>query len=226
MRMKAVLACLTILAVVGLLAPMHGSATIITYTDRGSFPDNNYVDWAQFGAEFTVVPNNSVATAAFFGTTVTVSTSTGTAMEQRKQGSGWTGNFARGDAVLWTRNVNNLLILDFSHNVWGGGAQIQRNLFGPFTGTLAAYDGGNNLLGSFDLAGYSDPYTNNTAIFMGIFSTGADVRRLVFSVDNGTGDFAINKLEFLECTVVPLPGTLFLLGSGLLSLARLRRRQR
>lgn len=216
------------LALVAFLAPVDGSAAIITYSDRSLFPDNDYVDWAQFGPDLTVVPNNSVATAAFFGTTVTVSTDTATAMERRDQGTGWAGNFAAGDALLWTRNVDNAkLILDFSQNVWGGGAQIQADLYGSFTGTLEAYDAGNNLLGSFNLAGNSTAAGDNSAIFMGIFSTDADVRRLVFFTNNAKQDFAINQLEFLECvTVVPLPGTLLLLGSGLASLAWLRRRQK
>jgi hypothetical protein len=224
MKMRAVFACLTTLALVGIMVPGQGFGAIINFSDQGQFPDNNYVDWSQFGPAFTVVPNGSVANADFFGTTVTVAKSSGSVMQRLDEGTGWNGNFAPGDALLWSISSAKI-ILDFSHNIWGGGAQLQRNNVGSFTGTLEAYDAGLNLLGSFNLAGNSQSGADNSAIFMGIFSTNNDIRRLVFFVDNATKNFAMNQVEFLQCFCpAPIPGTLVLLGSGLLCLTRLQRR--
>ncbi len=226
MKTKVILAGVMILALLGVMAPMPSDAALITFTDRATFPDNNSVDWGQLGADGTVVPSGTVANAALFGLTVTVSTSTATALERRDQGVGWAGNFAPGDKLIWTRNVNNAaMVLDFSKPIFGGGAQIQRDMYGAFTGTLAAYGTGLNLLGSFNLAGNSNGNADNSAIFMGIISTDANIRRLVFSVDNVTQDFAINKLEVLQCPGVPVPGSVLLLGSGLLPLLAIRRRK-
>lgn len=203
----------------------RGFGAIINFSDQALFPDNNYVDWSQFGPPFSGVASGSVATAAFFGTTVTVSTDTSTPMLRRNQGAGWNGNFAPGDALIHSQLDNDRIILDFSRDIWGGGAQFQRNNVGSFTGTLEAYDAGLNLLGSFNLAGNSHSGADNSAIFLGIFSTDNDVRRLVFFVDNATRNFAMNQVEFLQCfSPAPIPGTLVLLGSGLLGLARIRRR--
>lgn len=218
--------CLVVLAAALFLAPAPASALIITYTDRTSFPDNNSVDWAVLGPSGTIVPSGTSVNAALFGTVVTVAHSAGVDLGRLDQGSGWSGDFAPGDALLWTRNVAGDLILDFSVNIWGGGAQIQRDAFGAFTGTLSAYDSGLNLLGSFSLAGNSTSNADNSAMFMGIFSTDSNIRRLVFSVDSGAEDFAINYFEFLQCptTPIPIPAAVWLLGSGLLALVGIRRK--
>jgi hypothetical protein len=226
MKMRTMFVCLTILALVGIMVPGEGFATIISYPGRGSFPDNNYVDWSQFGPAFTPVPSGSVATAGFFGTTVTVANGLSTNMQRLNDApsQGWSGNFSLGDALLYSLG-NTEIILDFSRDIWGGGAQVQRNARGNFIGSLEAYDAGLNFLGAVGLAGNSASGRDNSAIFLNLFSTDNHIRRLVFSVDNTNSSFAMNQVEFLQCfSPVPIPGTLILLGSGLLCLTRIRKR--
>jgi hypothetical protein len=215
---------LLLAAVIVTCLAFQAHASIITYNDRGLFPDNNSVGWAQLGAVESAVTSGTVANAANFGTVVTVSSGDGSALKRHTQVFySWVGNFAAGDELIaHTENRYTTLIFDFSTNISGGGAQIQTALYGSFTGHLYAYDAGLNLLGTYNLAGNSNDHADNSAIFMGIYSTENDIRRLVFSAD-GTGGLglAINQLEFYQA--VPIPGALWLLGSGLIGLVGMRR---
>lgn len=116
----------------------------------------------------------------------------------------------------------------FNTPVRGAGAQIQRNLYGPFTGTIEAYDTANTLLGSFNLAGNSNGNNDGSAIFLGVLDTSATIKKLVFNVDNGTADFAINQLDLVTQggPVIPEPGTLVLMSIGGLAIGLGRRFRR
>jgi hypothetical protein len=214
---------LVLAAVIVTCLAFQAHASIITYNDRGLFPDNNSVGWAQLGAVESSVTSGTAANAANFGTVVTVSSGDGSALKRHTQVFySWDGNFAPGDELIEVNNGYTTLILDFSTNISGGGAQIQTGVYGSFTGHLYAYDAGLNLLGTYSLAGDSNNLANNSAIFMGIYSTENDIRRLVFSADGTSGlGFAINQLEFYQA--VPIPGALWLLGSGLIGLVGMRR---
>jgi hypothetical protein len=178
------------------------------------------LDWGMLGPSFTVVPNGTVVGII---NPVTLTTSTGTAMERRDEGNGWNGGFAPGDHLLWTRNVDTAnLILDFAFPMLAVGADISSDVFGNFTAEITAFRGAINL-GTFSVNG-----NNASSIpFLGVADEGG-ITRIVFRVSDGGNnrfDFAINSLSG-TVAAVPEPGTIALLGLGLAGVAvRLRRRR-
>ena len=113
--------------------------------------------------------------------------------------------------------------------MYGGGAQIQADFFGPFTATLTAYKCCDvadpaNLLGTVIMNGMSDANGDGSAIFISFLNNQPDVWFLNFNVvDVSGGDsLAIGTVSFVP---TPEPGTLLLLGSGALGLAGIVRRR-
>jgi hypothetical protein len=210
------IAALALVVVAGLL-PVPSQA-LTFYSSRGAFPGNDYVDWSGFGVNSTPVPSGS-AISSNLGLSMTVANANSSSLERRDQGSGWSGNFAPGDALIWTRGSNGPLEITFASPIFGAGAQIQQNQFGAFTGYIEAFDATNTSLGSFTLPGNSTAAGDNSAIFMGVFDSLGSIKRLIFNVN--TTDLAINRMD-LAGVAVPLPGSLLLLGSSLLGLVGLR----
>jgi hypothetical protein len=106
--------------------------------------------------------------------------------------------------VLWTddvgSNLKNSITLDFGPllNVAAGGAQIQLDTQDPFTAKIEAFDVSGKTLASFREKGTSTGAEDNSAIFIGISSTSANMSKIVLSIQVGAsqGDFAINKFDF------------------------------
>lgn len=163
----------------------------------GALGGNDSVNWSSAGANFAILPSGFSVLSAN-GLTMTVSTSNATSMQRLTQGSGWVGNFSPGDAVLWNQGLGGTIIIDFSAGIFGfgGGAQAQSNQYGPFSGTISAFDGLNALLGSHAFNGNSTSGGNGSAVFAGIFDASGSIHRLVFDVTSNSGDhdFAINSL--------------------------------
>jgi hypothetical protein len=177
------------------------------------------------GPSFTVLADPFALLSDGGTVTATVANPGAGGLERRNQGSGWAGNFAPGDELVWTQNEAGPLDITFSGGVFGAGAQIQRDAFGAFTATIDVYDTFGVFLVSYSLAGLSSSAGDNSAIFLGVLDTSASIGRIVYSVDMGTQDFAINQLDIVNAAV-PEPGTLVLVGAGLLGLAINARRRR
>jgi len=239
-RSKFVVVCFA-LTLLTFLTPICAPAEYIDVNSRAFFLNNDYADWVNFGATFTTISSGSTIASSNFGLPLTVANTNGADLQVLQQGLGlgWNGNFAPGNGVLWT-DVSSIgsgpLIINFPVPVFGGGAQIQADFFGTFTGTVSAYDSLGNLLTTYSLAGTSNNAGDNSAIFLGILDSNAQISRLAFDVtnviqaDGSAGvdhDLAINQLDFLVCpgavTTVPIPGAAMLLGSGLLALVMLRK---
>jgi hypothetical protein len=148
-------------------------------------------------------------------------------LERRDQGTGWFGNFAAGDALLWTNQTNGFLRIAFSSAVEGVGAQIQRDEFGAFTATLRVFNGA-TLLNTFTLNGNGTFDGDNSAIFLG--AQGASITAIEYETtlgDQQTNDLAINRLSIRAgTTVVPEPSTYALMATGLVALVGVARRRR
>jgi hypothetical protein len=133
--------------------------------------------------------------------------------------SGWNGNFVFGDWVLDTNSNHgktNPITLNFgAMAVAAGGAQIQPNLGTQpltFTAKVEAFDANGNSLASFTEVGTATNAADNSAIFIGIGSSSANISQIALSiskVSGGTGGdrswFAINQFDFRTNTLATAP---------------------
>lgn len=221
--------CSSLALILSLVAAASSQAALVT--TRAGLGGTDFIDWGQFGSSLTVV-TDPVNGTTNLGLDFSLNNPNGD-LERRDQGSGWSGNFAPGDELIWTANTPGPIVIDFISPVSAIGAQIQRDQFGRFTGTIAVYDSANALLETYDLAGLSNASAHNSAIFLGISRTLADIDRVEFNV-SASADFAINQVDIVsgseenenEIRSIPEPASLTLLGIGLAGLGVVRRKQR
>ena len=190
---------------------------------RGALGGNDYIDWGTAGPELTVLPS-PFPILSNNGLAVTVSTSNGTPMQRYDQSSGWGGDFAPGDHLLFNYFSQGNIVLDFANGIFGVGAQMQAVFFGAFTGTISAYGQTNNLLGTFTFNGVSTANADNSAVFAGVRDNTADIYRIVFSTSSifSGNNFAINQVDLV--TSVPDTGTtLSLLSLAIIGICLMRR---
>ena len=129
----------------------------------------------------------------------------------------WNGNFAVGDWVLDTSDNGgrtNPITLNFGATaVAAGGAQIQpnRGSVTTFTAKVEAFDANGKSLASFTEAGTATNAADNSAIFIGISSSSANISQIALSLTkvSGTGAdrswFAINQFDFRTSVVAAAP---------------------
>ena len=147
-----------------------------------------------------------------------------------QQSFGWNGNFDPGDYLIWNQDINNFvgnalqirLVFESGLPVYDGGAAIQADFFGPFEATICAYNFGGNSDCQSE-AGVSNSNGDSSAIVIGLKEPW-QINILDFTVVdiNGNNDEAIGSLYLSS---VPEPGTIMLLGSGVLGLAGMLRRK-
>jgi hypothetical protein len=177
----------------------------------------DYVDWGQLGPTFSVLstPQNFTSNG---GITGIVGLNDFDPFERRDQGNGWNGNFNPGDPIIWNQGNPGQFRVVFNTLEFGGGAHIQADFFGDFTATVNAYDSSFNLIGTNVMQGNSNSNGDGSAIFIDFMSNTQNVFILDFLVSdiNGGDDEAIGNLTiYTGSTTTPEPGTLMLLGSGL-----------
>ena len=208
----------------GLAMSAPAGATITGVSTLAGLGATDSIDWSQLGGEFTTVNSGATVTSAL-GQTATLTS--GGSMLRINEGSGWGGNFANGEHLLWTAGNGPDITLTFDHAVSAVGAQFQADFYGPFTAELIGSNG--DVLGSFALGGNSDGNNDNSAVFLGLKSSSADIKQVEFHLTSAyyqPNDFALGTVSFAG-GAVPEPTTwaLMLAGFGLAGAVLRRRRE-
>jgi hypothetical protein len=209
------------------------------------------VNWATFAAAIGTPANNgtiayqsAMTTAAL--ETITVTNSSGIASKlpftTYTEGLGsWDGDFNAGTTILYNGN-NQTTTLTFASLLSGVGVDLQTQKTGNYTFTLTAYDISGNVLGTSVDTGTTSFATTagntskeGTVTFVGLTSTAANISYVTLSSSNDNSGFAIDTSLIYHNNLVgqtqqtqqtPEPGTLALLGAGLLGLGWARRRHK
>jgi hypothetical protein len=178
-------------------------------TSRSALAGTDSVNWGTLGPSATAAPNPFTILSTS-GRSISVSKTQVDVFVLDEQtpptsSSSWNGNFAPGDVVLYTHDYSsrtfNPITLNFDTTaVAAGGAQIQSESFGAFTAEVQALDSSGNILASFTENGNSTNAADNSAIFIGISSTSANIYKIALSLTKAhggsKGDFGINKFDF------------------------------
>ncbi len=219
-------------ACVGLLAmPSTASASFIQYSSRPTFDSLGSfipVDWGVFGPTGTGISTPDFRTVG--GLTIGVSSSQG-ALARVDEGNGFTGDFAVGDHLLTDAgSKSDSFIVSFGTPVRGFGTQIDAHyILGAYSGFVDYFSSTNALLFTADYSGVATTAEDNSAPFVGVVSSSADISYAEFFINQPSpllpaGAVAINRLDVLSPSAVPEPVSLALMLTGLVAIGVLRRR--
>lgn len=236
MRLRNKSAGIGALFVLGiLLTPLVVPATTVQFHDKDNFLYNDFVDWRQLGPAGTLAPDSFTAYSSVFGFTIAVSkVNVSGDFIRLDQGFGFFGNFTPGDALLFTTdnippansNPNLYVRLTFPLDVLTAGLRTQPGSPESYGADVDAYDKDGNKLGHAETAVTPGGPGTDTAAFVGIGDPDVKIRSILIYTQVGLNrtnvDFAFDRLEFyvLPCAIpAPVPGSVWLLSSALISLA-------
>jgi hypothetical protein len=180
-------------------------------TSRTALAGTDSVQWSTLGTNLSVANPFTILSTGGLSINVSkpIADSFLVTMEAPSNPPGyWIGNFAAGDPLLMTGDsgsMPNPITLNFGTTaVAAGGAQIDPGAGGTFTARVEAFDANGHSLASFTEDGTSTTAHDNSAIFIGISSSSANISQIALSikrVNTGGGDpnksgFAINKFDF------------------------------
>jgi hypothetical protein len=223
-------AALTGLAVIlmSVLIPQAANATLVQASSRAALGSNLTINWGVFGPAGTTL---SCACDKVVGPLdVHINGSSGE-LDRFDEGTDCTGNFAVGDQLLSQPFLSDEMTIGFSTPVDAVGTQIQPLYYiGSFTGFISVLtnDGANAV---FSVSGNSTAAEDNSAPFIGVTSTVADITGVRFFADIGNpafpreGAIAINQLDVDVPIAVPEPKTMALFMAATLAVLFVSRRK-
>ena len=213
------------------VAATSAAALPVQVFDPAALAANDVVDWAQLPEDGNPYPSPLGVTSGL-GRAVTVADGVG--FNRLTEGSSWIGNFTIGDAVLWTSVdgsdalTSPTLLLSFAQPVYGLGAQIQPNYYGPFSATMELFSGSLSL-GMFVISGSSTADEDGSAPYLGAIDSVPSITSARFTLTAPTQDctdllfncgFALGRVDL---RAVGEPPTLAIVAAALLAVAALRR---
>jgi hypothetical protein len=203
-----------------------GQSAVTQVLSRGDVAWNDSLNWSAAGTEFDVKPNpfNVGSTG---GTILKVSLTPGSLFDPVRldQDSGWLGNFASGEPLIYTDIQNVYAEIDFPNGVFAAGGEIQPDFSfaSGYGARIEAFDSASASLGFFDVFASID-----TPSFLGVQSAVSEIDKVRFSIisltDSDPNDgldpfdgFALNRVDFLKDTQppgVPEGGGLMVVAAG------------
>ncbi|MGI2903134.1 hypothetical protein [Tolypothrix sp. VBCCA 56010] len=207
-------------------------------TDRTALKSNDQVDWSSLGETnpFNFLLNSFSATSQR-GLSLNVDIPLPKAgvsapfVFQTLPAPGIATDFASGDYILLTGAKPNPpldgnpgpLSITFDKPVKSAGTQLAVAFdLNPYKAFVSAFDDANQELGTFSLDAVSSLALDNSAVFLGVSSDIANIKRLVFSSSVSNRPFGINKLSF---AAVPEPSFTFgLIAFGAFGAVTLKRK--
>ena len=213
-------ACATLLT---LAMPASASQVLL----RADLHGTDFIEWGSLGRDNTPFSSPKAITTDVGHLDAAVAVVDGL-LTRQNQGGSWSGNFASGARLLSAGKLDpkGPISITFGTGLSAIGAQIQTRAYSDFDGVIAVYDQFDHLLETYTRSGHSVNFADDSAIFLGVARSSADIFRVDFNIGVPLFEFAINQVDLiagLAPPAVPEPSGLSLLALGLLG-AALRRR--
>ena len=221
-------AIVTIASIPVLTQPVWAS-TLSLVQDRDLLQSNDQIEWLSLGKVLNpfdpnpddFLPNSfSISSANGLGVNVEIPPIGGggdiTPPFVFQNTTDTSTNFALNDYLLFTgfsptvvpTGNPNPLTLVFDESVQAAGTQIAASgsEFIDYEVFISAFDDANDLLSTFSLPGISSGARDDSAVFLGVRSDTANIKRLVLSTSSPQRGFGINTVSI--ATQVPEPSTI------------------
>ncbi len=218
------------------LASVSFAGSTSVYSE-GAFNADDFINWGQFGADFTTVnsgshgfTNNGVGFTLYSANDFSGADDGGSYLTAT-EGSSWNGVFNSGDSVLYkASSFPSDLTIVFDTAIGGFGTGFQSNTFGDFVGGLGTWDGlypAANPVGFANTSGSNFGGSTGTYPWMGVVSDQQDIFEIFVGVQ--MADLVSDPQgagfghTLIRDRAVPEPASMAALGLGVVALIRRRK---